>query len=165
MDQRLTEAVVKEIELKTPYKVVDTPNADSILSARLLVDTRHVLVENAFDQPRVSENELRAEVTPEVRTIHRLTAAFIAVAIVALAIANVPALFQAFDRAGINLYPYARPVIRTYYQGLTIHAQDDLAHVAAGLAEKAPLGRPESLRALAHHFHAHGPEGSQACGQ
>lgn len=62
-----------------------------------------------------------AEVTPEVRTIHRLTAAFIAVAIVALAIANVPALFQAFDRAGINLYPYARPVIRTYYQGLTIH--------------------------------------------
>jgi hypothetical protein len=63
LGERLTEAVVKEIELKTPYKVVDTPNADSILSAHLLVDTRHVLVENAFDDPRVSENELRAEVT------------------------------------------------------------------------------------------------------
>lgn len=60
-------------------------------------------------------------VNPELRTVHRLTGAFIAVALVALAIANVPALFQLFDRAGVDLYPYARPVIRTYYQGLTIH--------------------------------------------
>ena len=30
LGERLTEAVVKEIELKTPYKVVSTPNADSI---------------------------------------------------------------------------------------------------------------------------------------
>ena len=45
LGERLTEAVVKEIELKTPYKVVGTPAADSILSrpaarrlaARLLV--------------------------------------------------------------------------------------------------------------------------------
>lgn len=63
LGERLTEAVVKEIELKTPYKVVNTPNADSILSARLLSDTRRVLAENAFDNPRVSEAELRAEVT------------------------------------------------------------------------------------------------------
>ena len=63
LGERLTEAVIKEIELKTPYKVVGTPDADSILSAHLLGDTRHVLVENAFDNPRVSENELRAEVT------------------------------------------------------------------------------------------------------
>ena len=40
LGERLTEAVVKEIELKTPYKVVNTPNADSILSARLISDTR-----------------------------------------------------------------------------------------------------------------------------
>ena len=46
LGERLTEAVVKEIELKTPYKVVSTPDADSILSARLLDDTRRVLVEN-----------------------------------------------------------------------------------------------------------------------
>ena len=63
LGERLTEAVVKEIELKTPYKVVSTPDADSILSARLLTDTRRTLVENAFDDPRVSETELRAEVT------------------------------------------------------------------------------------------------------
>jgi hypothetical protein len=62
LGERLTEAVVKEIEEKTPYKVVNTPNADSILSARLLTDTRRTLVENAFDDPRVSETEIRAEV-------------------------------------------------------------------------------------------------------
>lgn len=63
LGERLTEAVVKEIELKTPYKVVSTPDADSILSARLLTDTRRTLIENAFDDPRLSETELRAEVT------------------------------------------------------------------------------------------------------
>jgi Lipopolysaccharide-assembly len=63
LGERLTEAVVKEIELKTPYKVVNSPSADSILSARLINDTRKVLVENAFDDQRVSETEIRAEVT------------------------------------------------------------------------------------------------------
>jgi hypothetical protein len=63
LGERLTEAVVKEIELKTPFKVVGTPDADSILSARLLDDRRRTLAENAFDDPRVFENELRAEVT------------------------------------------------------------------------------------------------------
>ncbi len=63
LGERLTEAVVKEIELKTPYKVVSTPDADSILSARLMTDTRRRLIENAFNDPRVSETELRAEVT------------------------------------------------------------------------------------------------------
>jgi hypothetical protein len=62
LGERLTEAVVKEIELKTPYKVVSTPNADSVLSARLQVDTRRRVIENGFSDPRVSENELRAEV-------------------------------------------------------------------------------------------------------
>jgi hypothetical protein len=63
LGERLTEAVIKEIELKTPYKVVGTPEADSILSARLLTDKRHTLVESGFDDPRAAETELRAEVT------------------------------------------------------------------------------------------------------
>jgi hypothetical protein len=62
LGERLTEAVVKEIQLKTPYKVVSTPDADSILSARLLTDTRRRLIQNGFSDPRVSETELRAEV-------------------------------------------------------------------------------------------------------
>jgi hypothetical protein len=62
LGERLTEAVIKEIMLKTPYKVVATPDADSVLSVNLLNDTRHVLVENAFDDPRALEVDLRAEV-------------------------------------------------------------------------------------------------------
>jgi hypothetical protein len=63
LGERLTEAVVKEIELKTPFKVVGTPDANSILSVKLFDDRRRTLVENAFDDPRVLETELRAEVT------------------------------------------------------------------------------------------------------
>jgi hypothetical protein len=63
LGERLTEAVVKEIELKTPYKVVSTPNADSILTARLITDRRRTLIENAFDDPRVQETEILCEVT------------------------------------------------------------------------------------------------------
>ncbi|MEM8865826.1 MAG: LPS assembly lipoprotein LptE [Planctomycetota bacterium] len=62
LGERLTESVVKEIELKTPFKVVSTPTADSVLSVRLLDDTRRVLAEDPFDQPRVLENQLFAEV-------------------------------------------------------------------------------------------------------
>src|SRR5829696_6923511 len=52
LGERLTEAIVKEIELKTPYKVVSTPDADSILSARLITDTRRRIIQNAFSDPR-----------------------------------------------------------------------------------------------------------------
>src|SRR6188508_556309 len=38
LGEKLTEAVVKEIELKTPYKIVDSDSADSVLSLRLVSD-------------------------------------------------------------------------------------------------------------------------------
>lgn len=63
LGERLTEALVKEIELKTPYKVVASPNADSILEVRLRSDRRTVQGEDDADNPRVFENELRAEAT------------------------------------------------------------------------------------------------------
>jgi hypothetical protein len=63
LGERLTEAVVKEIELKTPYKVVGTPDADSVLSAHLVNDTKRVVVENQNDDPRAIELNLFAEVT------------------------------------------------------------------------------------------------------
>ncbi len=62
LGERLTEAVVKEIELKTPYKVIASPNADSVLDIHLLRDTRRTLAEDAFDNPRLFENQLQAEV-------------------------------------------------------------------------------------------------------
>lgn len=63
LGERLTEAVVKEIELKTPFKVVGTPTADSVLSVRLLGDSRRTLAEDPFDAPRVLHNDVIAEVT------------------------------------------------------------------------------------------------------
>ena len=63
LGERLTEAVVKEIELKTPFKVVGTPDADSVLSTRLVSDTKRITVENLNDDPRAVELSLAAEVT------------------------------------------------------------------------------------------------------
>jgi hypothetical protein len=63
LGERLTEAVVKEIELKTPFKVVGTSDADSILAVRLVSDTKRVTVENPNDDPRAVELNMLAEVT------------------------------------------------------------------------------------------------------
>ncbi|MDP6555652.1 MAG: LptE family protein [Pirellulaceae bacterium] len=62
LGERLTEAVVKEIELKTPYKVVATPNADSVLRGRIVVENKRVLAENAFDEPRNIATGMEVEV-------------------------------------------------------------------------------------------------------
>ena len=48
----LTEAVIKEIEMRTPYKVVSNPLADSVLTGRLLWDNKRVVSENINDEPR-----------------------------------------------------------------------------------------------------------------
>jgi hypothetical protein len=63
LGERLTEAVIKEIEAKTPYKVVGSPNADSILSGRIVGETKRVVAENAYDDPRELEVNLQVEVS------------------------------------------------------------------------------------------------------
>ncbi len=63
LGERLTEAVIKEIELRTPFKVVGNPDADSILSARLVSDTKRITLENQNDDPRVLEMGMVVEVT------------------------------------------------------------------------------------------------------
>lgn len=63
LGERLTEAVVKEIELKTPFKVVGTPDADSILSAKMISDTKRVTIENQNDDPRALELAMAVEIT------------------------------------------------------------------------------------------------------
>lgn len=62
LGERLTEAVMKEIELKTPYKVVGTPQADSVLTCRIINDTKRVLIEDRNDQPRETETTLVVQV-------------------------------------------------------------------------------------------------------
>ncbi len=63
LGERLTEAVMKEIEAKTPYKVVGSPNADSILSGRIVGETKRVVAENSYDDPRELEVNLQVEVS------------------------------------------------------------------------------------------------------
>jgi hypothetical protein len=63
LGEKLTEAIVKEIERRTPYKVVGSPNADSILSAKLIEDTKRVIVENKFDEARSTEVNYQIRVT------------------------------------------------------------------------------------------------------
>lgn len=62
LGERLTEAVAKEIELKTPFKVVHRPDADSVLSARITSETKRVVSEQVNDIPRNIETDLIVQV-------------------------------------------------------------------------------------------------------
>ncbi|HEX5105261.1 MAG TPA: LPS assembly lipoprotein LptE [Pirellulaceae bacterium] len=57
LGERLSEAIVKEIELKTPYKVVGPDAADSVLRVQLVSESKRVLTENRYDEPRDIETD------------------------------------------------------------------------------------------------------------
>ena len=59
----LSEAVVKQIESQTPFKVVPSPTADSVLTGRLLVDRKQTVAENANDEPRLIGHSIAAVVS------------------------------------------------------------------------------------------------------
>lgn len=63
LGERLTEAVVKQIELRTPYKVVGSPDADSVLTGRIISDTKRVVVNSQTDEGRKLEHRLLVHVT------------------------------------------------------------------------------------------------------
>tara|TARA_Y100000588_G_C14023196_1_gene825195 strand:- start:75 stop:623 length:549 start_codon:yes stop_codon:yes gene_type:complete len=52
LGEQLTEAVCKQIEKVTPYKVVSSAQADTILNGRIIDVRKHVMAEDALDQPR-----------------------------------------------------------------------------------------------------------------
>jgi cytochrome c oxidase subunit 1 len=56
-----------------------------------------------------------------VATTGRLTAAYLAVALVALLGGVLTGLAQALEHAGINVYPALAPAVQSYYHGLTLH--------------------------------------------
>lgn len=63
LGERLTEAVIKEIELRTPYKVVGSPEkADSILTGRIVSETKRTVVESPYDDPREIATRFQVEV-------------------------------------------------------------------------------------------------------
>jgi hypothetical protein len=63
LGEQLSEAVIKQIELKTPYKVVSGAQADSVLSGRILQDYKYVVAENVNDDPRDIEVEFKIEIS------------------------------------------------------------------------------------------------------
>lgn len=63
LGERLTEAIVKEIELKTPYKVVNSPDADSVLSGRIIAEAKGTLANAPTAEPRFIQYNTRVEVS------------------------------------------------------------------------------------------------------
>lgn len=63
LGERLTEAVVKEIETSSPYKVVGSADADSTLIVTIDGDAKRVLAENANDEPRSLETSFYVTMT------------------------------------------------------------------------------------------------------
>jgi hypothetical protein len=62
--ERLTEALCKEIEKRTPFKIVGSEDgADSVLTARIVADTKRMVVESPTDQSRNVELNYQALVT------------------------------------------------------------------------------------------------------
>lgn len=60
---RLSEALVKEIDRRTPYKVTGDPNADSTLSCRITNESKRVLTETSSDDPRALDAALAVQAT------------------------------------------------------------------------------------------------------
>lgn len=59
LGERLTEAVVKEIEASTPYKVTDAASADTILTGRLVSMRKTVLAQERNGNPRDLETSFQ----------------------------------------------------------------------------------------------------------
>ncbi|MEM7473448.1 MAG: LptE family protein [Planctomycetota bacterium] len=60
---QLTEAVQKAIELRTPYKVVADPSADSTLTCRVTSQAKRTVTEARTDEPRAIESLVTVELT------------------------------------------------------------------------------------------------------
>jgi hypothetical protein len=92
LGELLTEAVIKEIEQRTTFKVVHNANADSILTGRIVGETKSVRIENRNDDPRELQYEMVVEVTWQDRRGELIMQRQLAVP---------PELVDAFERARI----------------------------------------------------------------
>jgi hypothetical protein len=63
LGERLTEAVCKEIERRTPYKLVNNEAADSVLTGRIVGETKQVVTPTLTGDPRELQISMRVHVT------------------------------------------------------------------------------------------------------
>ena len=61
--ERLTEAVCKRIEARSPYKVVGRPDADSVLTGKILSERTSVSIYNRFGDVRQRQGTLSVFIT------------------------------------------------------------------------------------------------------
>ncbi|MDB4676744.1 LPS assembly lipoprotein LptE [bacterium] len=69
---RLSEALVKEIDRRTPYKVTGNPNADSTLVCTITHETKQILTETSDDDPRALDAVISAKATWTARNGEQL---------------------------------------------------------------------------------------------
>ena len=62
LGQRLTEAVVKQVELGTPLTITDPSIANSFLRGRLVREQKNTVTENQFDDGRAVRTSFRVEI-------------------------------------------------------------------------------------------------------
>ena len=65
IELQLTEAVQKEIQMRTPYRITSGPGADTRLTGHIVQIRKDVLGETMFDDPRELQFSLAIEVTWE----------------------------------------------------------------------------------------------------
>lgn len=58
---QLTEAIQRAVELRTPYKVVGDPSADSTLTCRVTSQNKRTIAEAITDEPRAVETLMTME--------------------------------------------------------------------------------------------------------
>ena len=63
LGQRMTEAVIREIELNTPYLVTPPETADSFIQGKIVQETKRIDGVNRADEPRDIKYVWRVEVT------------------------------------------------------------------------------------------------------
>ena len=62
LGQRLTEAVVKQVEQGTPYTISDPSVANSFLRGRLIREQKNTVTENQFDDARAVRTSFRVQI-------------------------------------------------------------------------------------------------------
>ncbi|MDO4550524.1 MAG: LptE family protein [Planctomycetia bacterium] len=67
--ERLTEALVREINTRTPYKVVPASRADTVLEVKIVSERKNVTFQNKWADPR----ELTMDVIVEAQWVDRRT--------------------------------------------------------------------------------------------
>ena len=69
---QLTDALVREVERRTPFKVVSNPNADSVLRCTINGQSKVVLTETSSDDPRALDTAISVATTWNSRDGRRL---------------------------------------------------------------------------------------------